>query len=71
MSFMTGDAPKFVKSKDLVADLDGETAKTKFGAAIVEFMDQIVKSDFSKAISTESEAVLHGLIEGMEMEGSY
>jgi hypothetical protein len=71
MSYMTGDAPKAVKARDLVPDLEDGKAKTEFGAAVVEFMDQVIKSDFSKDISSDSEAVLHGLIEAMEMEGSY
>lgn len=71
MSYMTGEAPSFVKNKDLVADLEEGEAKNKFGAAIVQFMDQVMKSDFREGLSNDSEAVLHGLIEAMEMEGSY
>ena len=39
MSYMTGEAPKAVKKRDLVPDLDDETARKSFGGAIVEFIN--------------------------------
>jgi len=47
MSYMTGDAPKAVMKKDLVPDIDGDTAKKNFSAAIVSFVDKVLKQDFS------------------------
>ena len=71
MSYMTGEAPKAVKKKDLVPDLDDETARKSFGGAIVEFINQVVTADFSTEIKNDSKTVLKGLLEGIEMEGSY
>jgi len=71
MSYMTGEAPSLVAKRDLVADVDSKEAKSKFSAAVVEFIDQVITNDFSKELTSESEAVLHGLVEAMEMEGSY
>ena len=70
MSYMTGKAPGLVAKRDLVADMDDKEAKDRFGSAVVEFMDQVINNDFSKEVM-ESEAVLNGLVEAMEMEGSY
>ena len=71
MSYMTGEAPKAVAKKDLVPDMDDETARKNFSAAIVEFVNQVVGNDFSYEIKNDSKAVLKGLLEGIEMEGSY
>lgn len=71
MSYMTGDAPKAVKKRDLVPDMDAETARKSFGGAIVEFINQVVTEDFSSEIKNDSKTVLKGLLEGIEMEGSY
>ena len=71
MSYMTGDAPKKVKERDLVPDVDGETARKSFSSAIIEFIDQVVNEDFSTEIKNDSKTVLKGLLEGIEMEGSY
>ena len=71
MSYMTGEAPKAVKKKDLVPDVDDETARKSFGGAIVEFINQVVTADFSTEIKNDSKTVLKGLLEGIEMEGSY
>lgn len=43
MSYMTGDAPSAVKKKDLVPDVDAETARKTFGAAVVSFIDKVMK----------------------------
>jgi len=71
MSYMTGEPPSAVKKRDLVADIDDVTARKSFGAAIVSFIDQVVKQDFSKEIKSDTATVLKPLIEGLEMEGSY
>jgi len=71
MSYMTGAAPKAVKKRDLIPDLDNETAKKRFSAAVVEFIGQVVTDDFSSEIKNDSKTVLKGLLEGIEMEGSY
>ncbi len=71
MSYMTGDAPKAVKKKDLVPDLDDTTAKKQFSAAIVSFVDKVLKQDFSKDVKSDTAKVLQPLVEGIEMEGSY
>ena len=34
-------------------------------------MDQILKNDFSTPINSDTEAVLHGLVDAMEMEGTF
>jgi len=70
MSYMTGDAPKAVKARDLIADIDDALAKKQFAGAVVSFMDQILKNDFSTPFNSDTEAVLHGLVDAMEMEGS-
>ena len=71
MSYMTGDAPKAVKKRDLIPDITDETARKSFGAAVVEFISQVVTDDFSTEIKNNSKTVLKGLLEGIEMEGSY
>lgn len=71
MSYMTGDAPSAVAKKDLVPDMDDETARKTFGAAIVSFLDKVTKQDFSSDVESDTEKVLLPLIEGMEMEGYY
>jgi len=71
MSYMTGDAPSTVKKRDLVPDVDDDTARKSFGGAIIEFINQVVTADFSKEITNDSSTVLKGLLEGIEMEGSY
>ena len=50
MSYMTGDAPKAVKKRDLVPDVDAATARKSFGGAVVEFISQVVAQDFSYEI---------------------
>lgn len=71
MSYMTGDAPKAVKKRDLVPDIDDETARQAFGASIVSFVRNVLKDDFSREINSDSATVLKPLVEGIEMEGSY
>lgn len=71
MSYMTGDAPKAVKKRDLIPDVDDETAREKFGGAVVDFIGQVNTSNFSKAYKSDTSTVLSGLIEGIEMESSY
>ena len=71
MSYMTGEAPSAVKKRDLVPDLDAASARQTFGTAVVAFIDQVLKEDFSTEIATDSATVLKGLVEGFEMEGSY
>ena len=72
MSYMTGDAPKAVAKKDLVKDTDDETARQSFGAAVVSFIDKVIKSDYSSDIpSNNTKDILAPLVEGMEMEGYY
>jgi len=71
MSYMTGDAPKAVKKRDLVPDIDDETARQAFGASIVSFVRNVLKDDFSNDVNSDSATVLKPLVEGMEMEGSY
>ena len=71
MSFMTGDAPSLVAKKDLVPDMDDASARKTFGAAVVSFLDKVLKQDFSSDIESETESVLAPLVEGMEMEGYY
>ena len=71
MSYMTGDAPKAVKKRDLVPDVDDATARKSFGGAVVEFISQVVAQDFSYEIKNDTKNVLKGLLEGIEMEGSY
>ena len=71
MSFMTGEAPSAVKKRDLVADLDPASARQTFGGAVIAFIDQVLKQDFSTEIETDSATVLKGLVAGFEMEGSY
>ena len=39
MSYMTGDAPKAVKKKDLIPDLDDASARQQFGTAVVDFIE--------------------------------
>jgi hypothetical protein len=71
MSYMTGEPPSAVKKRDLVPDIDASTARKTFGAAIISFIDQVVKQDFSKDIQLNTATVLKPLIDGFEMEGSY
>ena len=71
MSYMTGDAPKAVLKRDLVPDIDDETARQAFGASIVSFVRNVLKDDFSNEVNSDSATVLKPLVEGMEMEGSY
>ena len=72
MSYMTGDAPKAVAKKDLTPDVDDATARQTFGGAVVDFISKVVKQDFTSDIAaSETETVLSGLIEGMEIEGYY
>jgi len=71
MSYMTGAAPSAVRKRDLKPDLDDETARKSFGSAIIEFIYQVVNEDFSTEIKNDSKTVLKGLLEGIEMEGSY
>jgi len=71
MSYMTGDAPSAVKKRDLVPDIDDETARKTFGASVVSFVANVLKQDFSSDIKSDSAKILAPLIEGIEMEGSY
>lgn len=71
MSYMTGTPPSAVLKKDLVPDMDDTTAKKDFASAMVSFIDQVLKQDFSKDITGSTEKVLKPLVEGIEMEGSY
>lgn len=71
MSYMTGEPPSAVLKKDLIPDIDDASARKSFGAAIVSFVDQVLKQDFSKEIKSDTAKVLKPLIEGIEMEGSY
>ena len=71
MSYMTGEAPKAVKKRDLVPDLDDATARKSFGGAVIEFINQVVAQDYSYEIKNDTKNVLKGLLEGIEMEGSY
>ena len=71
MSYMTGDAPKAVKKKDLIPDLDDASARQQFGTAVVDFIEQVNASDYSYEIANDSASILAPLIEGIEMESSY
>ena len=71
MSYMTGDAPSAVKSRDLKPDVDGDTARTTFAGEMVKFISNVLANDFSNYDETSSGAVLSGLIDAFEMEGSY
>lgn len=71
MSYMTGEAPSAVKKRDLVPDMDAATARKSFGAAVVSFIDKVVRQDFSQDVTSNTATVLKGLLEGIEMEGSY
>jgi len=71
MSYMTGEPPSAVKKRDLVPDVDDSTARKSFGGAVVEFINQVLTNDFSSEIKNDSKTVLKGLLEGIEMEGSY
>ena len=71
MSYMTGDAPSAVKKRDLVPDMDDDSARKAFGGAIVEFVGKVIANDFSSDVTSETSTVLAGLLEGIEMEGSY
>merc|ERR1712060_896452 len=72
MSYMTGDAPKLVKKKDLVADIDNVTAQKVFAGAVIEFLQDVVADDFNNdRLGIDSSEVLGPLVEAMEMEGSY
>ena len=71
MSYMTGEPPSSVKSRDLRPDVDGSVAKSTFAGEIVKFINNIISNDFSTVDQSATESVLSGLIEGFEMEGSY
>ena len=71
MSYMTGDAPKAVKKKDLKPDVDDDTARKSFSTAVVSFIGNVLKQDFSRDIKSNTAKILAPLIEGMEMEASY
>jgi len=71
MSYMTGDAPSAVLKKDLIPDLDDASARTQFGTAVVDFIDQVNSGDYSYEIPNDTASVLAVLLEGIEMESSY
>lgn len=71
MSYMTGDAPSAVKKSDLRPDVDGDVAKAAFAGEMVKFITNVLTGDYSNYDESSTEAVLAGLIEAFEMEGSY
>ena len=71
MSYMTGEAPKLVKKRDLRPDVDDATARSTFAGAVIKFMDNVSTQNFSNWDSSSSHAVMQGLVEAFVMEGSY
>ncbi len=71
MQFMSGEAPKAVKKRDLKPDISEEAAHELVANSIVSFIDQIVNSGQPSVDTRQSKEILQPLLNAMEMEGYY
>lgn len=71
MQFMSGEAPKAVKKRDLKPDISEEAAHELVANSIVSFIDQIVNTGQPSVDTRQSKQILQPLLNAMEMEGYY
>ena len=71
MQFMSGEAPKAVKKRDLKPDISEEAAHELVANSIVSFIDQIVNTGQPSVDTRQSKEILQPLLNAMEMEGYY
>lgn len=71
MQFMSGEAPKAVKKRDLKPDISEEAAHELVANSIVSFIDQIVNTGQPSVDIRQSKQILQPLLNAMEMEGYY